>query len=153
MSKSRRERLERGQSLVEMAVGFVLLLIIVSGLLDVGRAYFTYIAMEDGAGEAALYLSIDPQCRTTADSPADNPGLCADPNNAEYRARMAGGGNINWSDATITITRPNLYGVGDPVSVTIEYSVQLVTPFLPRFAGLNPIPLRVQATQTIIRET
>ena len=151
--KSQCGRLEQGQSLVEMAIGFVLLLIILSGLVDIGRAYFIYIALEDGAGEAALYLSIDPECRTSADSPADKPTLCADPNNADYRARNAGGGNINWSAATITISRPEMYGVGDPVSVTIEYSVPLVTPFMPRFAGINPIPLRVHATQTIIRET
>jgi hypothetical protein len=131
-----------------MSVGFVLLLIILSGLLDIGRAYFIYIAMEDGAGEAALYLSIDPACKTAADG-----AQCADPNNAEYRARQAGGDNLNWSAATITMTRPELYGVGDPVSVTIEYSVQLITPFMPRISGLNPIHLKAHATQTIIRET
>ncbi len=47
-------RLERGQSMVEMALGFVLLLIVLSGLLDVGRAFYIYVALEDAAGEAAL---------------------------------------------------------------------------------------------------
>jgi Flp pilus assembly protein TadG len=140
--------LQRGQSLVEMSIGFVLLLIVLCGLLDIGRAYYVYVALEDGAGEAALYLSIDPDCRTEAD------GLrCANPNNAEYRARNAGGENVNWSMAEITIERPPIYGVGDPVKVTIRYSLQLLTPFIPQFAGINPIPMTVQASQTIIRET
>jgi Flp pilus assembly protein TadG len=147
-SQRRLDRLQRGQSLVEMSVGFVLLLIILSGIVDIGRAYFIYIAMEDGTGEAALYLSIDPACKSAADG-----AECADPNNAEYRARKAGGDNLDWSAATITITRPEVYGVGDPVAVTIEYSVQLITPFLPRIAGLNPVHLKTHATQTIIRET
>ncbi len=140
-------KLERGQSLVEMAIGFVLLLIVLSGVLDLGRAYFMYIALEDGAGEAALYLSIDPDCRTAAD------GLqCTDPNNAEYRARHAGGENLDWSAADITIDRPDVYGVGDPVSVTISYQMKLISPFVPRFSGLNPITMTAQASQTIIRE-
>ena len=132
-----------------MTLGFVLLLIVLSGLLDLGRAYFIYIALEDGAGEAALYLSIDPKCRTRLDDLV----VCADPNNAEYRARNAGKENIDWSTAEITITRPDHYGVGDPVSVTIKYQLQLLTPFLPRFAGINPIYMTVSASQTIIRET
>jgi len=140
-------KLERGQSLVEMSVGFVLLLIILSGLLDLGRAYFVYIALEDGAGEAALYLSIDPNCRSATDGPQ-----CADPNNAEYRARTSGGHNIDWSSAVITIDRPPVYGVGDPVKVTIEYTMPLLSPFMPRFAGINPVNLRTEAAQVIIRE-
>src|SRR5882757_3411261 len=94
LSEHQIEKLQRGQSLVEMSIGFVVLLIILSGLLDIGRAYFIYIAMEDAAGEAALYLSIDPECKTTADTNLlhDPPINCADPNNADYRARNAGGG-------------------------------------------------------------
>jgi Flp pilus assembly protein TadG len=140
-------RLERGQSLVEMSIGFVLLLIVLCGLLDIGRAYFVYVALEDGAGEAALYLSIDPDCRTAADG-----FQCADPNNAEYRARHAGGENVNWSTAEITIERPPVYGVGDPVAVTIRYSMKLINPIIPQFAGINPIFMTVHASQTIIRE-
>src|SRR5215216_1917164 len=148
LQKHQIERLQRGQSLVEMAFGFVLLLIVLSGLLDIGRAYFTYIAMEDGAGEAALYLAIDPDCGQASDHPED-PGRCADPNNATFRAREAGNENINWSNAKIDFSRPRVYAVGAQVSVTIEYPMTLLSPFMPRFAGMNPIFLKVQATQII----
>jgi len=148
LQKLRSNNLQRGQSLVEMSVGLVVLLIILSGLLDIGRAYYIYVGLEDGAGEAALYLSINPGCRTATDGPQ-----CANPNNAEYRAKNAGGENVDWSSAIITIARPAVYGVGDPVKVTIQYQLKLLTPFMPRFAGLNPISLTSEATQTIIRET
>jgi hypothetical protein len=148
LQKLQSNNLQRGQSLVEMSVGLVVLLIVLSGLLDVGRAFYIYVGLEDGAGEAALYLSINPGCRTATDGPQ-----CANPNNAEYRARNAGGENIDWSSATITIVRPPVYGVGDPVKVTIQYQLKLLTPFMPRFAGVNPISLKTEATQTIIRET
>jgi Flp pilus assembly protein TadG len=70
---------ERGQSLVEMALTLPILLLILSGLIDLGRVYFTYVALEDVVGEAALYLSINPDCIKA------DPALpkCADPNNAE----------------------------------------------------------------------
>ncbi len=143
----RTRRLEKGQSLVEMTVGFVILIVILSGLLDLGRAYFIFVALEDGAGEGAIYLSIDPDCRTAAD------GLdCAAPNNADYRARNSGAGLVDWQAATISVDRPNLYGVGDPVSVTISYSFQLLTPIMPQIAGVNPLTLSVTADQTIISE-
>jgi hypothetical protein len=143
----RSQRLEKGQSLVEMTVGFVILILILSGLLDLGRAYFIFVALEDGAGEGAIYLSIKPDCRTAADG-AD----CADPNNADYRARNSGGGLVDWQTATIVAHRPNLYGVGDPVSVTISYQFALLTPIMPQIAGVNPLTLSVTADQTIISE-
>lgn len=143
----KRHQLEKGQSLVEMSVGFVIIILILAGLLDLGRAYFVHIALEDGVAEAALYLSINPDCRTPLDG-----AECADPNNAQYRARTAGGGNVNWDAATITIDRPSVYGVGDPVSVAITYPFELVMPFMPRITGLNPIFLSTKASQIIISE-
>ncbi len=141
---------EQGQSLVEITVGFTVLLILVSGLLDLGRAYYTYVALEDGAGEAALYLSINPGCWEPADG-----AECADPNNALYRARNAGGGFVEWSAALISVDPPAAEDrdeIGDTVTVTIEYDYELLTPIIPRIAGVNPIKLRGQASQIIVVE-
>ncbi|MFN8377517.1 MAG: TadE family protein [Anaerolineae bacterium] len=143
----RMQRLEKGQSLVEMTVGFVVLVVILSGLLDLGRIYFIYVALEDGAGEGAIYLSINPACRTASDGAA-----CANDANAEWRARNAGGQFVDWTAANVVIKRPSVFGVGDPVSVTIEYSFRLLTPVMPQITGLNPLTLRVTADQTIIKE-
>ena len=144
----RAQRLEKGQSLVEMAVGFVILVILLGGLLDLGRVYFIFLALEDGAGEGAIYLAINPGCRTAADG-----AECANPNNAEYRALNSGGDLIEWSSANVTIVRPDpVYGVGDPVSVSLSYAFPLLTPIIPPIAGVNPLTLTVRATQTIIAE-
>jgi Flp pilus assembly protein TadG len=142
-------RLESGQSMVEMSIGFVILLLLLSGLLDLGRIYFTYVALEDAVGEAALYLSINPDCRTEADG-----AECQNPNNAEFRAVNANkdGMSVDWTKVTVLIDRPSVYGVGDPVSVTIQYPFQLITPLIPRFVGINPITLTTQAGQIIIGE-
>ncbi len=140
---------ERGQSLVELTLGFTMLLILLSGLLDLGRAYYIYVALEDGAGEAALYLSINPHCW----SPSDGPN-CGDPNNALYRATHAGGGFVDWQAATINVSPANYEDrneIGETVTVTIDYSFELLTPVMPQIAGANPITLRGEAAQMIVR--
>jgi Flp pilus assembly protein TadG len=49
---------EQGQSLVELSMSLVVLLILVAGLVDLGRAFFTYIALRDAAQEGASYAAV-----------------------------------------------------------------------------------------------
>lgn len=144
------KKAEKGQSLVEFSLSLVLLLLLVSGLLDLGRVYFTFVALEDAAGEAALYLSLNPKCVRATD---DDGVRCADPNNAEYRARNSGGYEVDWSKATLSFDIPEFYGVGEPVKVTVDYSYGLLTPIIPKIVGLNPIKISASASQIIITET
>ncbi len=51
---------ESGQSLVELSAMMVILLILLAGVVDLGRLAFYYIAMRDAAQEAASYASIFP---------------------------------------------------------------------------------------------
>ncbi len=164
----RQRNAEKGQSLVEMAVGMVILVMLLSGLLDLGRIFYIYVALEDAAGEAALYLSIDPYCRDSGDirdpTPSNINGdecRCADPNNAHFRAQRAPGADIiDWSLVNYAPTVPGRYVDGDfeplvtpggQVTVELTYPVGLLTPIMPRFYGVNPIVLKSTATQTIIR--
>ncbi len=143
------KKLERGQSLVEMTVGFVILIMILMGLLDLGRAYYIYIALEDSAGEAAVYLSLYPACRDSTDGTG-----CADPNNALYRAQNAASGYFDWTDGntTFTVDRPTPYGTGSTVEVTIQHTFELITPLIPSIAGADHLTLSATATQTIVSE-
>jgi len=51
---------ESGQSMVELAVSFLILMILLAGVVDLGRLAFTYIAMRDAAQEGASFASIFP---------------------------------------------------------------------------------------------
>lgn len=51
---------EQAQSLVELAVSFMLIMFILAGAVDFGRAYFALIAMRDAAQEGVIYASINP---------------------------------------------------------------------------------------------
>jgi Flp pilus assembly protein TadG len=49
---------EEGQSLVELAMSLILLLTLLAGLVDFGRAFFTYVALRDAAQEGASFASV-----------------------------------------------------------------------------------------------
>ncbi len=51
---------ESGQSLVELALSFTFILLILSGAVDIGRAFFSYIAIRDAAQEGAVYGALYP---------------------------------------------------------------------------------------------
>lgn len=57
---SKHHRDERGQSMVELALTITILMILLAGTIDLGRAFFTYMAMRDAAQEGAAYGSLNP---------------------------------------------------------------------------------------------
>ena len=69
----------RGQSLVEFAITLPLLLLIVLGTVDLGRAYFQVENLTNAVKEGAQFGSRSPTCDTNL-----NP-TCPDPRNVEYR--------------------------------------------------------------------
>ncbi len=54
---------EGGQSLVELAMALLVLIILISGIIDLGRILFYYVSMRDAAQEGLVYGSVYPyQC-------------------------------------------------------------------------------------------
>jgi hypothetical protein len=51
---------EHGQSMVELALTFTILMTLLAGTIDFGRAFFTWLALRDAAQEGASYGSIYP---------------------------------------------------------------------------------------------
>lgn len=138
-------RLQRGQSFVEFAISLVFFLIVLTGLFDLGRAYYIHVALEDSAGEAALYLALNHTCPRPDSGPS-----CADPNNALYRARNASSYQINWDSVTILPDYPTDPVVGDMVKVRMEYPFTLLTPIISSIVGGNSLKLSAEAQHTII---
>lgn len=54
------ERTEHGQSMVELALTITVLMVLLAGTIDLGRAFFTWIALRDAAQEGASYASFNP---------------------------------------------------------------------------------------------
>jgi len=59
MKKSSTNR-EKGQSLVELALVFTILLLLVGGIIDLGGLFYTSVALRDTVQEGAIYGATHP---------------------------------------------------------------------------------------------
>lgn len=151
-----KQKAQKGQSLTEMAVSMVILLILIAGIFDVGRAIFTYMSMRDAAQEGAAYAAVvflqeEGDGRDVATFRGD--GCDA----VEDRIRE------NLEDANTTV-QTLINGIdcysasiahdacaGHEARVTVELPLPISTPFIGAFIGSQNITLRATATDTILR--
>jgi Flp pilus assembly protein TadG len=141
ISNTRFTQNESGQSLVELSVSLVFLLILIAGVVDLGRAFFTYIALRDAAQEGALYGSLNPT-DTTAITQRANAVL----------ADRANPGDVSVSSSTTGTCDDGSIGAnGDnSIEVIVEYNNFPITmPFLGTFVGQH-INLSANVTDTIL---
>jgi len=127
---------ERGQSLVEMAISLVLVLLLLSGVVEFGIAFFQFIQLRDAAQEGALY---------GATNPTDTDGITA---------RIQGSSNtpIDLTTVTPVIIYENsskkCEGWGITIQLTFNHKVFM--PFIPQVIGSSTIPLKASVTDTIL---
>ena len=126
---------EKGQSLVEFSLMIIILTSLLLGILDIGRAYFTFLALQDAAGEGASYAAQYPTYITSSNA--------ADPNNVTYRVKNAApvGTLVDWTSATVTVANSGSIAQGQPITVTVTTSYQLLTPFVGTIVGSQTLPL------------
>ncbi len=143
-SRQRRSGRQSGQSLVEFALMNVFLTMLLLGIVDIGRAYFTYLALKDAAAEGAYFGAAYPQCVTHANT------ACPAPNNIDYRVRNSSPrGLVNWSTVDIGVDAPNLIP-GDSLTVTVTFDYQTITPFVGTIVGGQSIELGAQSVAVIV---
>lgn len=121
----------------------IVLLVLLMGLLDLGRAYFTFLAMQDAAGEGASFGAVHPTWRTSSDQP--------DPDNVTYRVKNAAptGTLVDWSSTTVTVDGGAT--AGSMITVTVTTSYRLVTPFVGTLVGSQTLPLRARSVAVVVR--
>ena len=134
---------ERGQSLTELAISFTILMLLLSGAVDIGRAFFMMISLRDASQEGALYASI---------APTDNTGIA-------YRATQSSTGPVDMSGASVSFSTAGSACAGlhddggtdvpNQITVTVslpyQYTMPLITAFVP-----NIITLSSDTTVTIL---
>jgi len=121
----------------------IILTSLLLGILDIGRAYFTFLALQDAAGEGASYAAQYPTYVTSANS--------ADPNNVTYRVKNAApvGTLVDWNSATVSVTNSGSTAQSQPITVTVTTRYQLITPFVGTIVGSQTLPLSVMSVATI----
>jgi Flp pilus assembly protein TadG len=130
---------ERGQSMVELALTITILMVLLAGTIDLGRALFVWLGMRDAAQEGASYASI---------KPTDDIGI---------RARMKFNYDqvIRDPDAIVNVaidfSGPKCLSANQTqITVKIEYkNFKLTTPFLGTFID-NEIPIRATINDSVI---
>ncbi len=134
---------ERGQSLVEFTLMVSIIMILMLGMLDLGRAFFTFLAMQDAAGEGASFAAVHPTWRTSADQ--------ADPNNVTYRVRNSAptGTLVDMSTAAVTVTDDGTPAISELITVTLTANYQLVTPFVGALVGSQNLSLTARSVAVI----
>lgn len=141
--KSTDRKSQAGQSLVEFTLIGIFLMIVLVGLLDLGRAFFARIAIIDAAAEGAAYAAIRPDCALSTS------GSCANPNNVLYRVQHASESVlIRPQDVSVQIFSPDLSS-GNEVTVTASYSFTLMTPFAQTLLGRNILVIQASAVERI----
>lgn len=141
---------EHGQSLLELAISLVLILTILAGVVDMGMAFFSWVAIRDASQEGAIFGAVAPEnlddIRLRVRSVSSSPVKLAD----EARVRVFIAPVIN-PDAPASGT---LGCPGTPVTVLVEYDYQSITPGLSAFLGDDgSITIRATTTNTILRSS
>jgi len=131
---------ERGQSLVEFVISFMLLIILLLGTFEFGYAFFFWITIRDGAQEGATYASLYPDAS------------CQD----RLEARVRNSSNtptINLLDTavtTITTTRGGT-DIGDMITVEVDHIYSLHTPIIPDIIGSDTINLHAEVIVSVLQ--
>jgi hypothetical protein len=135
---------EKGQSMMELAVGIMILFIFLAGIVDLGRAIFHFIAMRDAAQEAAVYGAVYPN---HCDQIHDRAYTALDRSSAIQIKTMVDG--VECHEA---VKVKNKVCYGKEIRVTIrdpEFPISM--PFMGAILGSQTIPLEAFVTGTILR--
>jgi len=147
--KTRKRR--KGQSIVEFALGGVLLMMLLAAAIDIGRAYYTYIVVQNMAGEGALFIAglPDADCAaqgTCGSSPAVDASYQGRARNVA--ARVLGGiiskNNVNpLTDVTVDVAEQNRCP-GVLFNVTVSYHMNDL--FFPALLGFQRLTISAAAS-------
>lgn len=129
---------EKGQSLVELALFITLLMVLLAGTIDLGRAFFTWLALRDAAQEGASYGSIYPsRLDLIRERVWDNLEQVVD------HPR---------TDVTVDIGYIDHPCLGNTILVSVDYpDFPLTMPFLGTLLGSQTIPIHATINDAILK--
>ena len=148
----------RGQSMVEFVLVLPVLFIILGATIDLGRLFYSYVAVENAAKEGALAGARNPLC--------DAPGLaiCANPNNVTWHVaneapNLVDGSGKSLMTTTIACRKPDGTLVqaisdcldGDTYQVTVSTPFRLITPLLSGIVPAN-FSLSKESQATVVTD-
>lgn len=120
----------RGQSLVETALVLPIILLMLLGILEFGRILSAWMIITHGSREGARLASLGGT-------------------NTQITARVKAVSNtLNLGSMTVTISPSSNRSTGAMVTVRVNYSVDLLTPFIGAIIG-DPLPMNAKTTMRV----
>jgi Flp pilus assembly protein TadG len=123
----------KGQAVAELAILFPFIILLLAGLVDMGRTLHAYIVINNAAREGARYAMKDPDNLTVI---------------RQYVQLEAEGNGLNIALSDITVSYPS--GNQDPGSpVRVEVTYRIAT-FFGSVLGYTEIPMLSQVDMVIL---
>lgn len=148
MIRQQMTKTEKGQSLLELALVLVLLLIMLAGVIDLGRMMYEYLTMRDAAQEGAGYGAAFPNYCSQIEERVKNNLL-----DESYTVTV----HVNdllcadaWNADNVPGKLPVNGCAGNTLSVTVYHESEIAMPFISAFTGPS-IPMTVVIEDRIVR--
>ena len=131
-------RSQRGQSMVELALSFTMLMFMLSATVDIGRAFYAYIAIRDAAQEGAAYGSLNP---------TDVPGIAthvrySSTDQFDLTAVSSVNLNVSWPDGAAC--------AGKGLKVVVTYDLIFFMPIITTLVPSGKVLLTATMIDTLI---
>ena len=146
-----------GQSVVEFALVVPIMLLILAGAIDLGRAFYAYVAVENAAKEGALYGARHPLCDGAS-------ATCPDPQNVQWIVQneadnLRDGSGKSLLTTSVVCRTPagaliqpiNDCVNGDIYVVRVTHSFRLATPILGDLMG-STLTLGATSEATVVED-
>jgi Flp pilus assembly protein TadG len=156
---SAHRKLARAQSLVEFAISLTVILLLLSGAVSFGMAYFSYVSLRDAAQEGALYESINGDATNGSLTSTELNAICArvqavstspvNLSNFTCNPGSNAGNNINVQITGKPCEDPLNPGA-DAVTVFVSYDYPILVPYVGAIIGSNTIHLTANVTDAML---
>lgn len=159
----------KGQAVVETALCGVVVALLLAGIVDFGRAYYTDVIVTNMAAEGAAYAAVNPDYDSAIDCTTDPNWPWPPPSTTywkpvQYRVKNVAkehGLVIDVGDTSTISTTITVPGGSNPtgctnrcanntIRVQVIYTIHDL--FLPRLLGMNNITITESASQQIMRD-
>jgi Flp pilus assembly protein TadG len=132
---------QRGQSLVELGLTLIVMMWLLSGAVDFGLGFFSYVAIRDAAQEGALFGSINPPTDATEE------------NEIISRIRSSSTSPVRLADTSlveVVIIKPGAVCAGQPLTINLTYHYPVSMALITTVTGPT-LNIRASATSTILK--
>jgi Flp pilus assembly protein TadG len=133
---------------MELAISVTLLLLILAGIVDLGRAFFTLMAMQDAAEEGVVYgVAFPRECTNIVNRVRYNLSSAVQPENTTVAVYIK-----NSSDEPLSCTSISSTEVvaGREMLIEVTQPFQITMPILCAITG-QTIPLKATANGVLLR--